>query len=455
MSVSDLQQTPSSIDLAKEDQAAVPTLIVSASDMQSSNTLTHCRSCGSPHLNLVVNLGHQPIANALLEPHELDEAHETFPLAVARCEDCSLVQVTETIPADVLFGRDYPYFSSVSPYLLNHSRTHALDLIERCRLGPDKFVVEIASNDGYLLQNFLDANVPLLGIDPASGPVAAARAKGIPTLQAYFDVQVARDLVQAGHRADVILANNVAAHVSDINSFVAGIALLLKDDGIAEIEVAYLLDLVESCAFDTIYHEHFYYYSLTALLPLLSRHGLYLNDAQRIDIHGGSIRVTASKRPGRSERLEALLAQEAQLGMSEAKFYQDFCTRVERIREDLRELVLDLSARGAKLAAYGAAAKGSTLINFVGLGPEVLSYVVDRNPHKVGKYMPGMRLPIRSVEAIEDDPPDYLLLLAWNFGSEIMNQQWVYAARGGRFIVPVPSVRIVENARAEEMVTSI
>jgi SAM-dependent methyltransferase len=395
-------------------------------------------------LELVVDLGKQPIANALLEPSELNAPQETFCLAAALCTHCSLLQVTETVPAEVLFGRNYPYFSSISPHLLDHSRQHALELIERRRLGPDNFVVEVASNDGYLLRNFLETGIPFLGIDPASGPVAAARAQGIPTLQAYFDVQVARELVRSGRTADVILANNVAAHVSDINGFVAGLAELLKDDGIIEIEVAYLLDLVESCAFDTIYHEHFYYYSLHAFLPLLTRHGLYLNDARRFEINGGSMRITASKQPGQSERLDMLLWREAVLGMDKPSFYCEFAARVAGTRTALRTLVQELSTKGAKLAAYGAAAKGSTLLNYAGLGSETLSYVVDRNPHKVGKYMPGVKLPIRSVEVLETDPPDYLLLLAWNFAPEIMRQQSAYAARGGRFILPVPEPRIVD-----------
>ncbi len=408
-----------------------------------------CRSCGSQHLDVVLDLGLQPIANALVEPARLGEPEDRFPLQTAFCHDCALVQVTESIPPEVLFGQDYPYFSSFLPALLAHSREHALEAKERLGLGPDSFVVEVASNDGYLLKNFVEAGVPVLGIDPAAGPAKAAEAAGVPTLNDFFNVALARRLAAEGKRADLMLANNVLAHVDDINGFVAGFAALLKDEGVAEFEFPYLRDLIDSCAFDTIYHEHVFYYSLTALEPLFARHGLHLNDVLRIDIHGGSLRLTVSKRPGKSERLEALQAEEAELGMGGIAYYEAFGERVAGVRENLRRLIADLKAQGKRVAAYGAAAKGATLLNYAGLGGETLEYVVDRNTHKVGKYMPGLRLPIRRVETLLEDRPDYLLLLAWNFGAEIMGQQSAYAAAGGSFIVPVPQPRIVEPAAVQ------
>ncbi|MDO9443059.1 MAG: class I SAM-dependent methyltransferase [Beijerinckiaceae bacterium] len=405
--------------------------------------LTHCRSCQSPRLDMILDLGRQPLANALVEPAHVGQPEDTFPLEVLFCQDCSLVQVSETIPPEILFGRDYPYFSSFLPALLVHSREHALGLVEQYGLGPRNLVVEVASNDGYLLKNFVEKGIPVLGVDPAQGPAEAARKIGVETLQAFFNATTAHALVAEGKRADVILANNVLAHVEDINGFVEGFAILLADNGVAEFEFPYLRDLIDACAFDTIYHEHVFYYSLTALEPLFARHGLYLNDVQRIDIHGGSLRLTVGKKPGKTARLEKLIAEEAELGMGAPAYYEKFSRQVAKVRDDLRKLIQDLVSDGKRVAAYGAAAKGATLLNYASLKGDVISYVVDRNVHKVGKYMPGLEIPIRSVETLMQDRPDYLLILAWNFGAEIMAQQKAYADAGGRFILPIPSPAIV------------
>ena len=405
--------------------------------------LTHCRSCQSPRLDMILDLGRQPLANALVEPAHVGQPEDTFPLEVLFCQDCSLVQVSETIPPEILFGRDYPYFSSFLPALLVHSREHALSLVEQYGLGPRNLVVEVASNDGYLLKNFVEKGIPVLGVDPAQGPAEAARKIGVETLQAFFNATTAHALVAEGKRADVILANNVLAHVEDINGFVEGFAILLADNGVAEFEFPYLRDLIDACAFDTIYHEHVFYYSLTALEPLFARHSLYLNDVQRIDIHGGSLRLTVGKKPGKTARLEKLIAEEAELGMGAPAYYEKFSRQVAKVRDDLRKLIQDLVSDGKRVAAYGAAAKGATLLNYASLKGDVISYVVDRNVHKVGKYMPGLEIPIRSVETLMQDRPDYLLILAWNFGAEIMAQQKAYADAGGRFILPIPSPAIV------------
>jgi len=388
-------------------------------------------------LTTFLDLGCQPLANALLVAQQLREPELSFPLELAFCHDCSLVQVTETVPPDVLFGRDYPYYSSVSPHLLAHSRDHVRRILAERRLDASSFVIEVASNDGYLLSTFIDAGIPVLGIDPAVGPVAAARKRGVPTLHAFFGAQLARKLAADGKRADVIIANNVAAHVDQINDFIEGFAILLKDDGFARLEVAYLRDMIEKCEFDTVYHEHLFYWSITAMERLLSRHGLHMNDAERLSIHGGSIRVTMSKRPGRSERLLALLTEEARAGMGSFSYYRSFAARVEQLGRRLRESVDQVRARGARLAAYGAAAKGATLLNYMKFDTSVIEYVVDRNPAKVGKYLPGVRLPIRTVETLTRDRPDYLLVLAWNFAAEIIQQNQEYARLGGRFILPV------------------
>ena len=392
---------------------------------------------------MVLDLGRQPIANALLSAEELDRPEPVFPLEVLVCEACGLAQVSETIPPDVLFNADYPYFSSFIPALLHHSREHALQLIAERDLGPADFVVEIASNDGYLLRNFVDAGIPALGIDPAAGPVEAARAAGVPTECAFFGRKTARRLAAEGRRATVMLANNVLAHVTDINDFVAGFALLLAEDGIAEFEFPYVRDLVETCAFDTIYHEHVFYHSLSALEPLFARHGLHLNDVWRLDIHGGSLRLRVSRTPGKSERLMALQAEERALGVGQLAYYRDFGDRVAGIRRDLRSMLDAYRAQGKTIAAYGAAAKGATLLNYADLVEGTIGFVVDRNTHKVGKWMPGVRLPIRDVAELGTARPDILLILTWNFAKEIVEQQRAYHAAGGTFLCAIPTPQVL------------
>jgi hypothetical protein len=399
--------------------------------------LACCRSCSGASLTTFLDLGCQPIANALLEGRQLEEPEPSFPLELAFCHDCGLVQVTETIPPDVLFGRDYPYFSSFSPALLAHSRQHVRQILAESSLGPESLIVEVASNDGYLLSNFIAAGIPVFGIDPAAGPVAAARQRGVPTLQAFFGARLARKLAAEGKRADVMIANNVAAHVDQINDFIEGFAILLKDDGFARLEVAYLRDMIEKCEFDTVYHEHLFYWSIAAMDGLLARHGLHLNDAERLPIHGGSIRLTTSKKPGQSERLKGLLAEEASVGMGDLSYYRSFAAHVEQLRQALHASVLQIRSEGARLAAYGAAAKGATLLNYMKFEDGVVEYVVDRNPQKVGKYLPGVRVPIRPVETLTLDRPDYVLVLAWNFATEIIQQNQEYARMGGQFILPV------------------
>jgi hypothetical protein len=392
---------------------------------------------------MVLDLGRQPLANALLTDDELTTPEPVFPLEVVVCEACSLAQVGETIPPSVLFGKDYPYFSSFIPSLIEHSRKHAVELIEELGLRSNDLVVEIASNDGYLLKNFVEAGVPALGIDPAAGPVAAAMAAGVPTRTAYFGAAVARELAAEGYRPKVMLANNVLAHVADINDFVAGFAIMLADDGIIEFEFPYVRELVERCAFDTIYHEHVFYYSLASLEPLFLRHGLFLVDVKHLPIHGGSLRLRVAKAPGKSERLKALQAEERDAGLDRVAYYHDFARRVEQVRSELRDMLGNYRREGRSIAAYGAAAKGATLLNFLALPEETISFVVDRNAHKVGKYMPGVRLPIRDVSEIQKAQPDYVLILTWNFAEEIVEQQKTYRDAGGTFLCPVPTPHVL------------
>jgi SAM-dependent methyltransferase len=405
--------------------------------------IVNCRSCVGNDLRVILDLGSQPIANALLSEGELGRPEMKFTLAVAFCPACALLQVTETVSADVLYRRGYPYFSSSSPALLKHSAEHVEALARKYELGPRSFVIEVASNDGYLLRNFVDRGIDCLGIDPADGPVARANARGVPTIHDFFGSRCAEKLASEGKLADVVIANNVIAHVGDINDFVAGFARLLKPTGVAVFEFAYALDMIEHCEFDTIYHEHLFYHTLHGLTPLFQRHGLYLNDVECLPIHGGSLRLTVSRTPARSVQLDALFAHEAALGVDNVSFYNGFADRVRALRDSLAGLLVSERARGKRIACYGAAAKGATLVNYLDLGQRFFEFVADANPYKQGKYMPGQRIPIRHPDQLVAEQPDYVLLLVWNFAGEVMRQQATYRERGGSFIIPVPEPYIV------------
>jgi len=403
-----------------------------------------CRSCGSSSGRLILDLGVQPLANNLLTTADLAKPEPRFPLRVAVCEACWLLQITDIVPPVELFS-EYLYFSSFSDALLRHSAEAVAGHLQEFRLGGESFVVEIASNDGYLLKNFVAAGVPCLGIEPAANIAKVAREHGIETLCQFFGTETASQLAAAGRQADLILGNNVFAHAPDTNDFVAGLARLLKPGGRIVLEFPYACDLVEHVEFDTVYHEHVFYFTLTALVPLFARHGLEIFDVRRLPIHGGSLRLYAA-RPGThpvAASVKTLLAEEQAKGVPSLRYYDDFAERVRRIRDDLKTLVRELKASGKSVAAYGASAKGSTLLNFYGLGADMLDFVADRSTAKQGRLTPGTHLPIVGPEELTRRRPDYALLLTWNFAEEILRQQQTYREAGGKFIVPLPEVRIV------------
>jgi SAM-dependent methyltransferase len=404
-----------------------------------------CFACGRGALVPVMSFGEMPLANALLSEADLDRHEACFPLELVFCESCALLQITESVDPELLFG-EYAYFSSYSTTMLEHAAELVTRLVRERGLDGDSLAMEIASNDGYLLQHYVQAGVPVLGVDPARNVVEVAAQRGVETLCTFFGDDLARELAAGGRRASVLHANNVLAHVPDVNGVVAGIAHVLAHDGVAVVETPYVRDLVERTEFDTVYHEHLFYYSLTALERLFARNGLRIVDVERLDIHGGSLRVLAVRVDSPEESrpaVRALLDEEEDLGIAAAGYFEDFAARVETLRRELWELLRGLKAQGDRIAAYGAAAKGTTLLNCFRIGPDVLDFVADRSAHKQGLYMPGVRLPIVAPEYLLEEMPDEVLLLAWNFADEILSQQEEYRRRGGRFIVPIPRPRLV------------
>lgn len=406
--------------------------------------IERCRSCGADGLKDFLDLGEMPLADGLVPESRRHLPEPRYPLTVAFCTTCSLAQIRETVPAETLFGEEYPYYSSFSPALVEHSRRHVESLVEQRGLGSDHLAIELASNDGYLLQWFQRAGVQVLGIDPAPGPANAAIERGIPTLIEFFDQSVADRLRSEGTTADVILGNNVLAHVPDQNDFVAGIVRLLADDGVVVHEFPYVRDLVDHVEFDTIYHEHACYFSVHSVRELYRRHGLELVNVERLPIHGGSLRVTFSRNEPVDESVTKALEEEEQIGLTGFGYFESFAVRVEEIKRRLQALLSGLKAEGASIAAYGAAAKGATLLNYTEIDGRLLDYVVDRNVHKQGWYMPGVGLRIEDPAKLTTSRPDYTLLLAWNFRDEIVEQQRSYLDAGGRFVVPIPDPTILE-----------
>jgi SAM-dependent methyltransferase len=405
--------------------------------MSIFTTRTTCRSCGASELDPVLSLGETPLANALLS--DVGGRDECVPLDVVFCRRCALVQIIEDVPPELLF-RDYVYLSSFSDTTVANARSIAERLIEERKLTSRSLVIEIASNDGYLLRHYVWRGVSVLGIEPARNIAELTRRQHIETIDEFFTLDLAAKL--AG-RADVVHANNVLAHVADLNGFVQGIRVILKPGGIASIEVPYVREMIDHLEFDTIYHEHLCYFSLTALDSLFSRHGLTIGRVERLPIHGGSLRIFSGCDMPRDESVARLLDEEREWGVSSPSSYQRFGERVRALGDELRSTLQRLKSEGKRIAAYGASAKGTTLLTFVGIGGETLDFVADRSTVKQGKLTPGTHLPIVGPEELEGRMPDYVLMLVWNFADEVLRQQEEYRRRGGKFIIPIPKVTIV------------
>lgn len=403
-----------------------------------------CRSCGSTDAAHILDLGLQPLANNLLTPADLGKKEPKFPLRLAVCKSCWMLQITDLVPPVDLFS-EYLYFSSFSDLMLRHSREACESYLREFHLNGGSLVVEVASNDGYLLQNFVNAQVPCLGIEPAANIAKVAREKGIETLVEFFGRELAANLTAQNRQADLILGNNVFAHAPNTNDFVAGLKTLLRPSGRIALEFPYGADFIEHTEFDTIYHEHVFYFTLTALKPLFERHGLTIFRVQRLPIHGGSLRLFACHAGAYPIETSAtdLLAEETRKGVNSLAYYEGFGNQVRAIRDELLALLAKLKQEGKRIAAYGASAKGSTLLNYYGIGADTLDFVADRSTYKQGRLTPGTHIPIVPPGELPKRKPDYTLLLTWNFADEILAQQKAYRDAGGKFIVPLPKVKVV------------
>ncbi len=407
---------------------------------------SNCRFCSTPLEHEWVDLGLSPISNAFISPDEASQDEPFYPLRAFVCSDCFLVQLEEfESPAEIF--RDYVYFSSYSDSWLAHARQFVIGAAERFELGPDSLVIEVASNDGYLLQYFKEQDVPVLGIEPASNVAKVARDAGIETIDEFFGVALAERLRDEGRVCDLLVGNNVLAHVPDINDFVGGLAIVLSKSGVLSVEFPHLLKLIEQTQFDTIYHEHFSYLSLLTVRRIFAHHGLQVSDVEELTTHGGSLRVTAHHTDGshaQSAAVEKVLGDERNARLDSIDGYQNFSQKVSKIKDDLLQFLDGARSRGEQVIGYGAPAKGNTLLNFCGIGPDSIQYTVDRSPYKQGRLLPGTHIPVHAPERIAETQPDYVLILPWNLQDEIVEQMSHVREWGGKFVVPIPELRVIE-----------
>lgn len=405
-----------------------------------------CRFCKKPIHDVVVDLGTSPLSNSYVTKEKLMDMEPFFPLTAFFCPQCGLVQLDEFAPPEDIFS-DYDYFSSFSDTWLTHARDYVEFMTENYDLGPGSQVVEIASNDGYLLQYFVEKGIPALGVEPAANVAETARKKGVPTECMFFGEMTAEGLKERGYAADLALGNNVLAHVPDINDFVAGFAAILKPQGVMTVEFPHLLNLVQETQFDTIYHEHFSYLSLYTVKRIFKAHGLTVFDVQELPTHGGSLRVFACpEKPGRpvTEAVKTILSRELDAGLDRFEGFADFATAVQNVKMELLDFLIEAKRQGKTVAGYGAAAKGNTLLNYAGVRSDFISLVADKNPNKQSKYLPGSRIPIVSPEELVAAQPDYVLILPWNIHEEIMRQLAEIREWGGAFVTAIPKLKVWE-----------
>src|SRR5258708_18058348 len=407
-----------------------------------------CRFCGSPLEHTFADLGMSPVSNAFLKREQLNLKEPFYPLHAYVCSACLLVQLEQFESPDAIFNDEYAYFSSFSDSWLKHAKEYADEMIRRFGFGVSSFVVEIASNDGYLLQYFVDKKIPVLGVEPSANVAEAARKKGVDTLVKFFGVDTAKELAAKGRKADLLLGNNVLAHVPDLNDFVAGMKILLKPDGVITMEFPHLLRLMQENQFDTIYHEHFSYFSFLTVEKIFAAHGITLFDVEELPTHGGSLRIYGrhaedSSKPV-TERARELRAREEAAGTTRLETYSRFAEQVKETERKLLEFLIAAKRNGKKIAGYGAPGKGNTLLNYCAIRTDFLEYTVDRNPYKHGRFLPGTHVPIFPPDRIRETKPDFLLILPWNLKDEIIKQNAFIREWGGKFVVPIPEVQIHE-----------
>lgn len=411
----------------------------------------HCRFCSTLLQHTFAGLGMSPIANDYLTQEQLSRAEKFYPLHAYVCENCLLVQLEEFESPEHIFGDgDYAYFSSYSDLWLQHAKDYTDLMIEKFKLNQNHQVIEIASNDGYLLQYFQKKGIPVLGVEPAANTAKVAEEKGIPSIVKFFGVQTAKELVATGQQADVLVGNNVLAHVPDVNDFVAGMKILLKPNGIFTMEFPHLLQLIQHKQFDTIYHEHFSYFSFLTVARIFAVHGLTLFDVEEISTHGGSLRIYGkhdnAAAPMMSERVTQLGVKEIEAGLERLETYITFGEKVKETKRKLLSFLIDAKAKGKAIAAYGAPAKGNTLLNYCGIGKDFIDYTVDRSPYKQGLFLPGTHIPILHPDKIRETKPDYLLILPWNLKKEIMAKMAFIEEWSGKFMLPIPEVQVDESS---------